>query len=88
MSLERDIEAKLSQAFRPSKLVVVNQSAAHDGHGGSPNTGSSHFLVEIEADAFKDKSRVESQRMVYTVLADEMRHAIHALVLKVSAPVS
>lgn len=88
MVLAQEIEKKLRQAFNPTKLVVINQSEDHNGHAGSPNTGNSHFLIEIEAKAFEGKSRVDGQRMVYTVLATEMKQAIHALVLKVSAPVS
>jgi len=85
MTLENTIREKLTAAFNPVKLVIINNSANHDGHASSPKTGNSHFSIEISSPAFKGKSRVESQRMVYQTLSEELRHAIHALALNVSS---
>ncbi|MEQ9449270.1 MAG: BolA family protein [Rhodospirillaceae bacterium] len=40
----------------------------------------------MESDVFAGKSRLERQRLVYGVLADELKERVHALSLKLTAP--
>ena len=83
MSMSDTIGRKLNAAFHPILLDVVDESENHRGHAGYRDGGESHFRVHIRAEAFNGKSRVERQRMVNHVLADELREQIHALALKV-----
>jgi BolA protein len=80
------IRSKLTQAFDPAKLEIVDDSMRHHGHAGAAadGEGETHFNVEIIAQAFAGKSRVERQRMVHAVLADELKERVHALSLKIS----
>ena len=48
--------------------------------------GETHFNVTVVAGAFDGKSRVERQRMVYEILADEMAGPVHALALSTKTP--
>lgn len=84
MTMEDTIRTKLTEAFSPIDLEVINESHLHAGHVGSPGTGSSHFKVRIVAAAFDDLSRVDRQRQVYTVLKDELAGPVHALALTAS----
>jgi len=84
MSVEETIRTKLTEAFAPSELDVINDSHRHAGHAGSPGTGSSHFNVRIVSAAFDDLSRVDRQRKVYEVLKDELAGPVHALALTAS----
>ncbi|MCR9221647.1 MAG: BolA family transcriptional regulator [Alphaproteobacteria bacterium] len=86
MSVEQIIERKLREAFAPTALVIVNESHRHAGHAGSPGTGESHFAVAMTAPGFDGVGRVERQRRVYQVLADELKGPVHALSLTLSAP--
>ena len=45
MSMASTIRAKLTQAFAPTRLDVINESHLHAGHRNSPGTGESHFRV-------------------------------------------
>lgn len=81
MTVEQSIREKLSQAFVPLALEVVNESHRHAGHAGSPGTGESHFAIKVVSDAFAGKSRVERHRMVNAVLAEELSGQIHALAI-------
>lgn len=81
MSVENTIREKLTEAFQPSRLEIENESHLHQGHHGSPNTGSSHFRVLLAAESFEGVSRVERQRKIYAVLADELAGPVHALAL-------
>lgn len=86
MSVERDIRNKLTEAFAPEALEVVNDSHRHAGHAGSPGTGESHFTIKVVSAAFAGKSRLERHRMVNQVLAAELAGKIHALAVTALAP--
>jgi BolA protein len=86
MSVERDIKDKLTEAFAPEALEIVNDSHRHAGHAGSPGTGASHFTIKVVSAAFAGKSRLERHRMVNEVLAQELAGKIHALAIKALAP--
>lgn len=76
---------KLTKAFAPTRLEVIDESAQHAGHAGAREGGQSHFYVEIAAPAFVDMNRVARQRAVNAVLAEELTGQIHALRMKVDA---
>lgn len=80
------IRAKLEEAFSPVALSIVDESHLHAGHAGHDKRGESHFSVAMESAAFAGKSRVERQRMVYGVLAEELKDRVHALRLALAAP--
>ena len=80
------IHNKLTDAFRPTRLEIEDDSARHAGHAGSRQGGESHFNVTIEADAFAGQSKVARQRMVYRALAEELAGPLHALSVKALAP--
>jgi BolA family transcriptional regulator, general stress-responsive regulator len=86
MSIEADIRRKLTSAFAPTRLDVVNDSHLHAGHRGSPDTGESHFRVLIVSAVFAGKSRVERHRLVNETLAAELSSKVHALAIMARAP--
>ncbi len=84
------IEEKLSSAFAPQFLRVIDESHKHAGHmgheGGAGHGGETHFRVEMITECFSGKSRVERHRAVNSALADELAASVHALALDISAP--
>ncbi len=86
MSVQQQIEEKLTAAFAPDRLEVINESHRHAGHAGSPGTGESHFAVLLVAAAFDGRSRVERQRAVHAALAEELAGPVHALSLTLKSP--
>jgi len=80
------ITRKLTEAFRPETLRVVDESHQHEGHAGHRPGGESHFRVYIVAQAFAGKSRVERHRLVNAALAAELAERVHALAIHTSAP--
>jgi len=81
-----EIEQKLTAAFAPTQLAVINDSAQHHGHAGHDGSGESHFTVEIESAAFAGASRLQRQRMVNAALGDIPGQRVHALTIKARAP--
>ena len=75
----------MTEAFQPVSLNIKDESSQHAGHNGARPEGETHFRVEIVAGAFAGKSRVDCQRMVYAVLADELAGPVHALSVSATA---
>lgn len=86
MLVAKTIEKKLRDAFTPEHLDIEDQSHLHAGHAGAREGGQSHFKVDIVADAFAGKSRLERQRMIYAILAEELKGPVHALSLSARTP--
>ena len=80
------IITKLTQAFAPAHLAVVDESHQHAGHAGHRPGGETHFRVTIAAEAFRGKSRLQRHRMVNEALAAELSGGVHALAIHASAP--
>ena len=80
------ISSKLTVAFSPERLELTDDSARHAGHAGASPGGESHFNLTIVSAAFEGLNRVERQRRINTVLADELAGPVHALSIKALAP--
>ena len=80
------IRTKLTTAFAPTRLDIVDDSVRHAGHSGSSGAGETHFNVLIEADAFLGAAKPARHRMIYRTLADELAGPVHALSIKALAP--
>lgn len=78
------IRERLTHAFSPSSLQVIDESDQHQGHAGHGG-GGRHFAVVIAADFFADKSRVEAHRAIYALFTDLIPHEIHALKIKIQS---
>jgi BolA protein len=80
------IRTRITQAMAPVRLVVLDESHRHAGHAGARPEGETHFRVEICSSAFAGLSRIDRQRLVHQVLADELRDRVHALSLATTTP--
>ena len=82
MGVATEITERLTRAFSPSELVVVNQSHQHAGHAGDDGSGESHFAVRIRADSLALLTRVARHRAVQAALGD-LNQRIHAIALDI-----
>ena len=85
------IREKLTSALSPARLEIEDDSARHAGHhheGGMDARpgGESHFNLEVVSTAFEGKGRVERQRMINTLLAEELAGPVHALSIRARTP--
>lgn len=90
MSYADRMRQKLTDNLNPDALEIIDDSHRHAGHlqhdGGAGHEGETHFTVKIVSAAFTGKSRVERQRFVYSLLADELKERVHALSLMTLTP--
>ncbi|MBX9614137.1 MAG: BolA family transcriptional regulator [Caulobacteraceae bacterium] len=85
------MRGKLQSAFQPTRLELEDDSARHAGHhheGGMDARpgGESHFNLTLESASFSGLSRVQRQRAVNAVLAEELAGPVHALSIRALAP--
>tara|TARA_R110002096_G_scaffold13386_7_gene47532 strand:+ start:1531 stop:1791 length:261 start_codon:yes stop_codon:yes gene_type:complete len=83
MRVAGEIEARLSAAFAPQVLDVVNESHLHAGHAGDDGSGESHFNVTIRAVAFGPMTRIQRHRAIHQALGPDLIARIHALELDI-----
>jgi BolA family transcriptional regulator, general stress-responsive regulator len=86
MTVADTIRTKLTGAFAPAALAIEDESAKHKGHAGARPEGETHFRVHIVSSVFEGLSRVDRQRRIYGVLADELKERVHALALTALTP--
>ncbi|NOX76694.1 MAG: BolA family transcriptional regulator [Gammaproteobacteria bacterium] len=79
------IRDKLTTAFAPQQLDIIDESHLHAGHPGA-RSGGGHFVVTIVSSAFDGKNLLARHRLVYDVLGDAMQTEIHALSIKAHTP--
>jgi BolA family transcriptional regulator, general stress-responsive regulator len=86
MTIAERIRAKLEAGLRPVRLAVIDDSHRHGGHVGARPGGETHFRVEVVSPDFIGRSRLERQRTVYALLAEEMAERVHAVQITALAP--
>ena len=86
MQVATRIRDKLTRELDPTRLELVDDSASHLGHAGHDGRGESHFNLVVVSSAFEGLSRVERQRRVYGILAEELADRVHALSLCTLTP--
>ena len=86
--IERRMRDKLTEAFAPERLAVVNESHLHAGHQGGAvdGTGETHFRVRIVSAHFAGMARLARHRAVNDALAQELADGVHALAVEPAAP--
>ncbi len=84
--IAQEMHRLLTDAFAPTHLDIINDTANHRGHAGDDGSGESHFTIEIESAAFAGASRLQRQRMVNAALGDIPGQRVHALAIKARAP--
>jgi len=85
------IREKLTEAFAPERLELVDDSGRHAGHhheGGmdAHDGGESHFNLTVISGAFEGMSRVNRQRAVNAVLREQLAGPVHALSIRALTP--
>jgi BolA protein len=86
MRTEDVITKKLTEAFAPQSLKVMDESHLHEGHAGHRPGEQTHFRVYIVSELFKGMTRVQRHRLINQTLAGELKSDVHALAIHAAAP--
>jgi BolA protein len=79
------IRERLTRALEPTRLDIVDQSAAHAGHEGA-RSGGGHYVITIVAAAFAGLPLLKRHRLIYAAMGEAMKDEIHALSIRAYAP--
>ncbi len=78
-----ELQDRLRRQLQPTRLEVIDESAAHAGHVGAGAQGyGTHFRVRIASPRFDGLSRLARHRLVYDALQEFMARGLHALAIE------
>jgi BolA protein len=80
--VRQQIIDKLTRAFEPDALEVIDESHLHKGHAGARPEGETHFRVKVTSKAFDGVSLVQRHRLVNETLSEELAGPVHALAIE------
>jgi BolA family transcriptional regulator, general stress-responsive regulator len=80
------ITEKLTKAFAPQSLDVVDESHQHAGHAGHRPGGETHFRVYMCRRRSAGRAGSPATRMVNETLVRELKTGVHALAIHAGAP--
>ena len=76
------LKHKLELALPGASIEITDEDAQHQGHAAS----GKHLALTITYAGFKGLPLVEQHRMIYKILAEEMKEQIHALKISTKVP--
>jgi BolA protein len=78
----------LSEAFKPERLDIIDESGKHANHAGRHGlpAGETHYRVAMTAASLAGQSRLARSRAVHEALAAEFESGLHALSLSLRTP--
>jgi len=77
VSMQTEIEARLSAELEPTYMDVINESSNHNVPPGS----ESHFKLVVVSDTFNGQNLLARHRVVNGILKAQLQASIHALAI-------
>ena len=82
MSLEKNINRKINDFFKPSFFKIINFSDQHKNHYSGENKDTSHIKLIIVSEEFLNLSRIDRERKVHKVLEQDISLNTHYATLQ------
>jgi BolA protein len=82
MDVAEEMRRRLTGAFAPARLEVIDESEGHRGHAGWREGGGTHWRIRIVAPALGAMSRVARHRAIHAALGPDLIGRIHALAIE------
>jgi BolA protein len=76
------IETKIKENLKIENLNIIDNTSKHKTHKFFDNN-KYHLCLEIESNYLKNMKRIDAQRVLFTILKEEMNTKIHALEIKI-----
>ena len=80
MTVKDEMHQRLTAAFAPQNIEIINESHKHAGHSGDDGSGESHFRIVLRSEVLAPMSRVARHRAVHAAL-DDLNTRVHAIAL-------
>jgi len=76
------IETKIKENLKIENLNIIDNTSKHKTHKFFDHN-KYHLCLEIESNYLKNMKRIDAQRVLFTILKEEMKTKIHALEIKI-----
>ena len=76
--LSKKIEIKLLKDSSIKDLKIIDNTYKHLKHN-SHQEGKFHIKLEINSDILKKTDRIQSNKVIYKILSEELKTDIHSL---------
>ena len=76
------IENKIKKNIKVEKISIIDNTNQHKKHRFF-DSKKYHLKLEIESIYLSSLGRIEAQRQIMTLFAEEMKNKIHALEIKI-----
>ena len=76
--ISKKIESKLLSDTSIRDVKIIDNTFKHLKHS-SHQKGKFHIKLEINSDLLKNKNKVESNKVIYKILSEELKTEIHSL---------
>ena len=76
------IFSKIKENLEIEKLNIIDNTSKHKTHKFFDHN-KYHLCLEIESNYLKNMKRIDAQRVLFTILKEEMNTKIHALEIKI-----
>ena len=76
------VKAKIESKINPEKILLIDNSALHTKHK-SFNSNKFYLKLIIKSKKLKKMNRLDSHKLIYSILQDEMKEKIHALEIEI-----
>tara|TARA_B100000003_G_scaffold97597_1_gene87462 strand:+ start:351 stop:611 length:261 start_codon:yes stop_codon:yes gene_type:complete len=72
------IKKKLLDEINIENIIIEDKSFLHKNHPGNQE-GKFHLKITIKSNSLKKMNRIESNKIVYKVIGEELQKFIHSI---------
>ncbi len=72
------VKKKLQNEISLENLQIEDKSFLHKNHSGN-QSGKFHLKISMKSIELMKMSKIESNKKIYKILEEEMKHSIHSL---------
>ena len=76
------VKAKIENKINPEKLLLIDNSALHSRHK-SFDSSKFHLKLIIKSEKLKKMNKIDSHKIIYSILQEEIKDKIHALEIEI-----
>ena len=82
MTLLNQIKDKINKKINPENIELIDNSFLHFKHK-SFDSNKLHLKIIIKSEKLKKMKKIDSHKLIFSILRDEMKDNIHALEIEI-----
>ena len=76
------VKAKIENKINPEKVLLIDNSVLHARHK-SFDSNKFHLKLIIKSEKLKKMNKINSHKIIYSILQEEIKDKIHALEIEI-----